>query len=360
MVLLERSEIGTEASGRNAGSLHGQIAHEAFSELGEPWARAFLPALEFLLESLSAWRTLSDELQTDLEVTTHGGLLLVDDPIQMRLVEQKVRIEQLVGLDSRLLSRDELLSIAPYVSRAMIGAEFSPVEGKVNPMLAAPAFARAALEAGAEIRARTGVITLEARSHEVRLTIAGGVVCADQVVLASGNELADHARNLGTTLPITTEPVQVSVTEPIEPLINHLVYFAGQRLTLKQASAGSVLIGGGWPARVHPLTGYPTVDVTSLRENLSVAVRAAPRVGSALLLRSWAGIGNGTPDHRPLLGRLESAPRALVGLFPYMGLTAGPLMGRVLADIALGNKPGLDISPFKPGRFSGPPGMNVG
>jgi sarcosine oxidase, subunit beta len=353
VVLLERYEVGTEASGRNAGSLHGQIQSLSYNEKGPKWAREFLPALAFVLSSLAIWRGLSDELGVDLEVKTNGGLLLVDDPGQLRRVEQKVAIERDGGLDSRVLSRQELRHIAPYVADRMIGAGFSPVEGKVNPMVAAPAFARQAQAAGAEIRPRAPVTRLELSPHHVLLVTPAGEIQADQVVLASGRELSAQAAALGLRVPITIEPVQVAATEPVEPLVEHLVYYAGAPLTLKQARAGSVLIGGGWPARTHPVTGYPLVDIQSLRSNLAVALHAAPCLRDVLVVRSWAGIGTGTPDERPVIGRLPGATRVLAGLFPYLGLTAGPLMGRVLADLVLGRDPGIDLEPFRVDRFAG-------
>ncbi len=362
VVLVERAEIGTEASGRNAGSLHGQIQREPFERLGSRWARGFLPALRFLLDALELWEHLGEQLGTDLEVRTHGGLLLADDPAQMRLVEEKVRIEREIGLDAQVLSRSDVVSLAPYVSERVVGAEYSPVEGKANPMLAAPAFARAAAGAGAEIRARCALVDLELQVHAARLTLAASVegrterqvVEAERVVLTTGDALARHVRSLvaGLALPISTEPMQVVATEPVQPFVEHLLYHAGRRLTMKQAKAGTVLIGGGWPARLEPATGYPLVCLDSLRANLAVALDVVPRLASVLVLRSWAGIGNGTPDHLPVLGPLRHAPRVLVGLFPHMGFTAGPLMGRVLADLAADRSPDLDLSPFSPERFA--------
>jgi sarcosine oxidase, subunit beta len=354
VVVLERSEIGTEASGRNAGSLHGQIQSVSYHQKGPKWARDFLPALAFVLGSLAIWRGLSEELGVDLEVKTNGGLLLVDDVTQLRRVEEKVAIEREGGLDSRVLSRQELRDMAPYVAEGMIGAGFSPVEGKANPMVAAPAFARQAQSAGAHIRSRVTVLALEPSAQYVSLITTSGPILADQVVLASGRELSAQAANLGLHLPITSEPVQVAATEPVEPLVEHLVYYAGAPLTLKQARAGSLLIGGGWPARTHPVTGYPLVDMQSLRGNLAVAIRVAPCLRDVLVIRSWAGVGTGTPDERPVIGRLPRFSRVLAGLFPYLGLTAGPLMGRVLADLALGRDPGIDLGPFRVDRFSNP------
>lgn len=362
VVLVDRAEVGTEASGRNAGSLHGQIQREPFEQLGAPWARDFLPALRFLLDALELWSGLGEVLGADLEVRTEGGLLLADDTAQMRLVEEKVRIEREAGLDAQVLDRADVVALAPYVADRVVGAGFSPVEGKANPMLAAPAFARAAARAGAEIRTRCALVDLDVRGGLARLTFAarrGGrtetqVLEAERVVLASGDALARHVEMAvpGLCLPISTEPVQVAATEPVQPFVHHLLYYAGQRLTLKQASAGTVLIGGGWPARLEEGTGYPLVRLDSLRANLAVALDVVPRLASVLVLRSWAGIGNGTPDQRPVLGALRRAPAVVVGLFPHMGFTAGPLMGRVLADIAAGHTPQLDLAPFRPERFA--------
>ena len=89
----------------------------------------------------------------------------------------------------------------------------------------------------------------------------------------------------------------------------------------------------------------------SLRRNLEVAQRVVPRIGSAKILRSWAGIVRETPDLRPIVGPIESFPGAVVGLFPHMGLTAGPLLGKTLADLTMGVDPCFDLDPFSPNRF---------
>ncbi|MEI6039319.1 MAG: FAD-dependent oxidoreductase, partial [Actinomycetes bacterium] len=60
--LIEQFNLNTQASGRNAGSLHGQIQYEGFHQLGETWAREFLPALKFLTDSLIIWKGLSKAL----------------------------------------------------------------------------------------------------------------------------------------------------------------------------------------------------------------------------------------------------------------------------------------------------------
>jgi glycine/D-amino acid oxidase-like deaminating enzyme len=40
-------------------------------------------------------------------------------------------------------------------------------------------------------------------------------------------------------------------------------------------------------------------------------------------------------------------------MFPHMGLTAGPLLGQVLAALVEGRDPGRELDSFAPDRFSG-------
>lgn len=351
VLLVDRSDLNTEASGRNAGSLHGQIQFPSYAERGRPWAEQFGPSLRFLAESLSLWGQLSSELGVDLEISTKGGLLVCDSEDQLRVVEEKVRLEQSLGIESRLLGRLELLEMAPYVSPEMLGAEFCPIEGKGNPLLAGPAFARSARSAGARIETGIQIVDLDMTGDRIVAFSADGRHIRSRVVVcASGSGLIELSARLGTRLPLTEEPVQVSATEPAEPFIDHLVYFAGGKLTLKQAAAGSVLIGGGWPAKADHPSGRLAVDPESLRRNLGVAIQVVPRIGSLSLIRSWPGIGVATPDLAPILGHLDDH-RILVGVYPHLGFTAGPLMGRVLSRLAIGRDPEMDLNPFSPQRF---------
>ncbi len=352
VVLLERHDLNTEASGRNAGSLHGQIQHEPFLHLGEEWARSWLPALRFLADSLALWDGLADELGADLEVTKKGGLLVADHPDQLAAIARKVELERSVGIASRMLGRDELVALAPWVSDRAVGGELCPVEGKANPLLTAVAFARAAVRRGAQVRTGCAVQEIRSESEGNVVSTSQGDVLARKVVVCVGDAMPHFGEQVGVHLPVTSEAVQVSVTERVEAMVDQLVYYAGGRLTFKQASTGSLLIGGGWPAR-RDAGGAWVMDPDSLRQNLRTAIVVAPMIGDVKLLRTWVGVGNGTPDQRPILGEVPSRPGIFLGLYPYMGFTASPLMGQTLARLATGQSASMDLTPFDPLRFSG-------
>jgi glycine/D-amino acid oxidase-like deaminating enzyme len=231
----------------------------------------------------------------------------------------------------------------------MVGGELCRSEGKANPLLAGPALARAAERHGARILPHTELLALEQTGTGFRAQTGTGTIEARRVVSAGGIDAGRVTALLGRPLPVEAHAIQVSVTEPVAPLVEHLVYFAGDMLTLKQARAGSLLIGGGWPARLAQ-DGTPTVDPDSLRANLAVAQRVVPALAEARLLRTWAALVNGVEDWLPIVGEIERVPGLYVGVFPWMGFTAGPLMGQVLADLVLGRSE-RDLASFSPGRF---------
>ena len=155
VTLVERHDLNTQASGRNAGGLHGQIQYEPFIERGEDWARAFGPSLALMQGSIRHWQELERELDVDLEVIVSGGLIAAADDAQLRDLERKAAIEAEFGVEVELLDRAGLERVAPYVSDRLAGGLFCPLEGRANPLLATPALARSARALGATLLVRT-------------------------------------------------------------------------------------------------------------------------------------------------------------------------------------------------------------
>jgi glycine/D-amino acid oxidase-like deaminating enzyme len=345
VALLEEFDLNTQASGRNAGSLHGQIQYEPFEELGIDWAKTFLHGLAILADSLEIWKGLSAELGVDLEVSSNGGLMIAENETNLRHLEEKVRLENSIGINSQMLSRSELHEKAPYISTTMVGAAFCPIEGKANPLVVAPAFADAARRNGAVISTKTEVLEIEKSSQGFTISTSAGQFRGAKVLITANAGIPKLTAGLGKRIPISDVPVQVSVTEQIEKFVHHLVYFTSEKLTFKQANSGSLLIGGGWPARYDEKQN-PILNPDSLRSNLRVALKVVPRIADVKVIRTWVGTGNGTEDHNPIIDKFPGVDNLYVGMYPYMGFTASPLMGKLLAELILTGKCQRDISPF--------------
>jgi len=350
VTLVEQGDLGTRASGANAGSLHAQIPHSTFLDLGEDWARGFVPTLRLFLESIRLWHAAGAMLGVELDVHTGGGLLVASDDEQMRQIERKAAIEQTAGLEMSLLGQADLRRIAPYLSEKLIGGALCAQEGKANPLVAAGAFGAAARRAGATILRRTTVSAITRTSGGYEVATSRGVLRARRVVNAAGAESAQIAAMLGLSLPMQGDPIQVSVTEPVEKLIPHLVYYARAPLTMKQTAIGTILIGGGWPARLDA-KGRPVANPHALAMNLGVALEVMPRLAPVNIVRTWAAIVNGTADWRPIIGEVPGQPGFYLCYVPWMGFTGSPAAARLVASQLQGLPAPLALDPrdFAPG-----------
>jgi glycine/D-amino acid oxidase-like deaminating enzyme len=346
VTLIERHDINSLASGSNAGSLHAQIPFEPFLTEGEGWARQFAPVVNFLRDSIGMWKSLPEELGVDLEVSTAGGLLVAETDGELANIRRKLAIERSSGLEIHLVGRKELAAFAPYLTRNVVGGAFCPIEGRANPLLAAPAFARRSQAMGARILCRTELLKLETTSQGFTALTDKGPITAGRLVNCAGAEAGAIARQLGLAFAIEGHAIQVNVTEPVEPLIDGLIYAAGDRLTLKQSHHGSFLIGGGWPARRDGCTGRLQVDPASVVGNLRVAVRLVPDLAGVQLLRTWPAIVNGTQDWLPILGEVPRVPGFHMCVVPWLGFTGGPAAARLVADQIIGRQPPAGWAPL--------------
>jgi len=65
----------------------------------------------------------------------------------------------------------------------------------------------------------------------------------------------------------------------------------------------------------------------------------------------WRGLRPCSPDGLPYLGRLERWPRVIVATgHAMMGLSLGPVTGRLVAELVSGETPAIDISLLRPER----------
>lgn len=340
--LIEQGSINGLASSANAGSLHAQIPHDPFRHIGADWARRFSPAVRLFIASLGLWRTLEADLGADLEIGFGGGLLVGANAAEMAEIEEKAAIERAAGLPVELYDASALQAHAAYLAPGMAGGAFCAIEGKANPLLVADAYAAAARAAGATIVSHVGQAHVARDGTGYAVAADGQVWTAPRLVIAAGSATGDVARALGAELAIQAFPIQVSVTEPTEPLVPHLVYCAGEKLTMKQTRVGSILIGGGWSARLDA-EGRPQVDLDNLSRNLAVACGVVPGIARLRLVRSWAAWVNGTEDWLPILGELPQAPGVFVNYVPWMGFTGGPAAARAIASAVQGLACPLDI-----------------
>jgi D-amino-acid dehydrogenase len=261
---------------------------------------------------------------------------------------EEAQAARALGVRADVMCAAEVRARFPGLIGQVAGALFFPDDGHMDPALFTRAMADRAAASGADVLRGTEALAVEpAGAGAVRVVTTRGDFIADQVVLAAGAWTPALTRGLGLTLPI--EPAKgcsVDIERPADfpdiPLYlgdAHCVLTPlGDALRL-----GSTLELSGW-------------DMTIRRTRVAGLRRAAERVmgipGDAPVRQIWRGPRPVTPDGLPVVGRAPRRERVILATGHCMlGLSLGPVTGKLVAELAGGRAPSLDLAPLSPARF---------
>ncbi|MGH7155977.1 MAG: NAD(P)/FAD-dependent oxidoreductase, partial [Acetobacteraceae bacterium] len=224
------------------------------------------------------------------------------------------------------------------------------------------AFRRAAEAAGATVREGAGVVALERHGDtwEVRCS-DGSIHRAPVLVNTAGAWGARLARAVGEEIPLGFSALMMIYTSALPPFVTPVVGLTGRPMSFKQAPSGHVMIGGGHLGVGDLDTGRTLLDVTRLAYSADTALSVFPILGQATLVHAWAGLEGRLPDEIPVVGLSRTAP-GLVHAFGFCGhgFELGPVMGGIVAQLAIDGATNWPIAPFAPDRFGKPPRRDGG
>ena len=351
VTLIERHDVGGEASGANAGSIHLQLPSPLFRTAAPAVAARIASALiPFSLAARDSWRDLARDLDGGFELRFAGGLTVAETASELEMLRTKATLERQAGLEVRIVEGRELRELAPYLSDAVRAAAYCPLEGKANPLQALEAILRGARRAGAEIRTRTALLGMaRRRGGFVAATDRGEIRCR-RIVNAAGAWAPTVGAMAGLAVSGVVQPQHMNVTEIAPPILAHLVQHVLRRLTLKQVENGTVVIGGGWRAAADRRPRCARVVADSVAGNLAVATRIVPAVGALRLVRAWAGQSLMT-DGNAIIGQTRDLPGFFNAIPANSGFTTGPLTARIVAEALMGRTT-RDLAPYSIDRFA--------
>ncbi len=344
VVLLERGLCGGQASGVNYGGVRQQGRNLA--EL--PLAR----------RSREMWARLGELVGTDCEFMPTGHIKLARSDTDMEELEAYQGAVRPYGLELELLGRNAIRVRYAWLGDAAVGGSLCAEDGAANPRLVAPAFARAARAAGADIRENAPVTTIEHDGARFRLRTASGLdIAAANLVNVAGAWGHEIAARFGESVPEDVIAPNMCVSEPLPYFMVPNFGVCGGGVYVRQIPRGNVIFGGGRGiADRGRLRAYPVAETTldAMRQTIALV----PRLRHAQVIRTWTGIEGVMPDDIPVIGK----SRMTSGLFHAFGFSGhgfqlGPVMGVVLSELILDGATPTPIAAFDIGRFSLSPSL---
>ncbi|MFD1344352.1 NAD(P)/FAD-dependent oxidoreductase [Litorisediminicola beolgyonensis] len=176
--------------------------------------------------------------------------------------------------------------------------------------------------------------------------LGGETLDADTVILCTGAWSAPLAKDLGLTLPLTTERGY------------HMELF-GASITPRRPA---MISSGAFVAtpmegrlRLAGIAEFGDLESAPSRAPFRLLERGIRRVLPGITWeesREWMGHRPVLVDSTPAIGPVPEVSGAYLGLgHDHVGLTGGAKTGRILAQLISDQRPNLDLSPYAPGRF---------
>ncbi|QYJ16415.1 Glycine oxidase [Rubrobacter xylanophilus DSM 9941] len=343
--VLVEGDLPGQATAAGAGIVCPALRFDA----PEAWRALAFPAVGHYPELLD---TLAADGEGDTGYETVGTLLVAgDDRERAALGEAAQRLEELrragvanVG-EVRALAAGEPRELFPFLSDDLPGLHLSGA-ARVDGRRLRDALERAARRRGARVVRGTAALLLgDGRVRGVR--VGGEETPADAVVAAAGAWTGELCRPAGLRVPVYPQRGQIAHLRVPGADTSRLPIVEGFRRHYMLAFPGERVVAG---ATREDGAGFDRrVTAGGVHEVLSEALRLAPGLSDATLAEVRVGFRPASPDGLPSLG--EALPGLVVatGLGPS-GLTIGPYAGRLAAELALGERPALDLEPYAPHR----------
>jgi sarcosine oxidase subunit beta len=336
VVVLEREQVGSGASGRAAGMVRAQGGSPDTVRLGT-W-------------SIDFYRAQSDRYGTDSGFVRRGYVILATTQIEERAARERIAMQRQTGLDARWVSVAEVGALIPAMAGdGYRGGSYVPTDGWVDPPRNVRAYSLAMQRAEVDLREGVAFLGLRTRAgrrgrREVTaVETTGGTIETPRVLLTGGPALQAVAAAVGARAWVGYARHQVAVTEPsaaLHPDTTAMAFDIGAGIYWRPEEGG-LLWGMSNPKEV-PGPGR-AIDWPYLRRMERRLNRLMPATRGLGMKKVWAATIEYTPDHLPLAGPLvlrdgTQVDGASIASACGHGMMWGPAVSRIAVDLMLNGR----------------------
>jgi len=339
--VIEQKHVGYGATSRNI----GRIRTSQFN----------LELATFAREAFAKHTRLADQLGANALFWTPGYALVFYDEDEMKHIDGICSMLSGIGQPAELLRGDAVVDRLPVLrgGEAPVGTLIRP-DASVHHDALLYAYRRKAAQLGVSVRERctvTGICREAGRVTGVQL--ADDQMRAPVVVNACGGWSNQISALAGVRVPNVALRREVLVTDAWSPLMSTMItFYRPIEGWFHQTLRGEFVIGAVHPHEPQGMN-MDASDVHLARVATHV-LRKAPRLGSARVVRQWAGVYDMTPDRLPMVG---PAP-GLEGFYQAngdngRGIALIPYLSELLARWIHGGERPAQLAMFDPSRYLG-------
>ncbi len=339
VVLLEKGMLGEGSTAKCAGGIRAQFSTEI--------------NIRFSLESFKTWDRFLEIMETELDFKKVGYLFLATTEEEWAVFQSNSILQRKFGIPVELLSPREIQHRWPYLRvDDLRGGTFCAREGYAGPYEALSGFARGARQGGVKIFEETEVIQILQNGNRVAgVRTPRGDISSPIVVNAAGPYAGQVGKMAAVEVPVQPYRRQLFFTGPFPHIPDPipLVIDFHRAWYFRREGAGLLISG--------PKDNFPSfnlnVDYDAMVEVAENSIYRVPVLEKAAIDRGWAGSYEISPDNHAILGEFPGLKGFfLANGFSGHGFQHSPAVGRVMAELILGENPSIDISSLSIERFA--------
>jgi D-amino-acid dehydrogenase len=283
----------------------------------------------------------------DEMIRRDGVLELYESEDELRKTARDDAAKSAEGIEFRHVRGAELAELQPGLSPRITCATFIPKWQTVSdPYDYAVAVGKAAMARGASFR-RGEVAELSPDEAGVTVVFSdGSSLQARQVVVAGGAWSKRLTAPLGDAVPLETERGYNTTLDGYSFELRRQLVFGGHGFVVTPLASG-IRIGGA--VELGGLSLPPNFKRADAMLTKAAAFMPGLVTSGG---KQWMGFRPSLPDSLPAIG-FSRRSRNIVYAFGHghLGLTQSAATGKLVAELATGAAPSLDLTPFSPQRF---------
>ena len=303
--------------------------------------------MQLLDHVADAYRELIKAADAEDMLRYKGMLFVYKGEAEAQAAEWEIDLFRRNGVTVEALSIDELRQMEPALNREYSHAYYLPdcfytVDPKRLTERLAEAFER---KGGIFNQADVTRIDM-GPDGPVGLRTESGTIPVERLVLAAGAFSKRFAKEMGSIVPLETARGYHLMVRNEDLQLNGPVV-DGTRHFAVTPMAGGLRLGG--MLELASLNAAPNYDRAEMI--LPLAKDMLPDL-KGIETESWMGHRPAIPDSLPVIERSRRYTNTFFAFgHGQLGLTMGALTGLLIADLAVGRSPRVDLTPYRTDRF---------
>ncbi|BCX48902.1 D-amino-acid dehydrogenase [Haloferula helveola] len=300
------------------------------------------------LESRRLFHELAED--GDFGLVSKGLLMLCETEKGLEGEAEVARQAVELGVEARVVDPAEAARLDPDIDMSIAGAVHFAQDCHLEPERLMALLRKRVIELGGTIEIGVEVERLETNGDRVVAAVSQGRRFeGGNFVITGGSWTGQLLRQLGTKLPLQAGK-GYSLTLPDPPQLPRLCSIFTEAKVAITPMGGSLRFAGTMEVGGLDLS----VDEARVRGIVKSVRRYFPKFSEADFegVRPWAGLRPVSPDGVPYLGKVDGFDNTVAATgHAMMGLSLGPVSGRLVADLLTGREPFRPIDGLALGRF---------